>query len=79
MDSNQIFSREFLEIRAKILEIAASMDRLDRADGDCNDARKELIEQGLQILASDKSEKAVAVQMLFSRDYEKEWRKEFEM
>ncbi len=25
--------REFLTIRAKILEIAASLDRLDRADG----------------------------------------------
>lgn len=79
MNSNQIFSREFLEIRAKILEIAASLDRMDRADGDCDDVRKELIDHGLQILSSDQSDKAVAVQMLFSRDYEKGWRKEFEL
>lgn len=79
MNSNQIFSREYLEIRAKILEIAASLDRLERADGECDDSRKQLIDQGLEILTSDKSEKAVAVQMLFSREYEEGWRQQYEM
>ena len=30
MNSEQILDREFLEIRAKILEVAAALDRLDR-------------------------------------------------
>lgn len=79
MNSNQIFSREYLEIRAKILEIAASLDRLERADGECDDSRKQLIDEGLELLSSDKSDKAVAVQMLFSRDYEDSWRQKYEM
>ena len=32
-DARQVFDRDFLEIRAKILELAASLDRLDRAPG----------------------------------------------
>lgn len=77
MDSNQIFSREFLEIRAKILEIAASLDRLERAEGCCDDPRLQLIQDGLGILNGEQTDKAVAVQLLFSREYEDGWKQEF--
>ena len=30
MNSKQILDREFLEIRAKILEVAAALDRIER-------------------------------------------------
>lgn len=79
MNSNQIFSREFLEIRAKILEIAASLDRLNRAEGECDDPRREWIEKGLEILCNDQDEKAVAVQLLFSREYQDSWRQEYDV
>ncbi len=79
MNSNQIFSREFLEIRAKILQIAASLDRMDRAEGECDDPRKELLGKGLELLTNDKRDKAVAVQLLFSRDYQEGWRKDYEV
>ncbi len=32
MPAAEVLDREFLEIRAKILEIAASLDRLDRGE-----------------------------------------------
>jgi hypothetical protein len=31
LDATEVLNREFLEIRAKLLEIAAALDRLDRA------------------------------------------------
>ena len=33
LDAQQVLDREFLEIRGKILEIASSLDRLQRAAG----------------------------------------------
>lgn len=77
MNSNQIFSREFLEIRAKILEIAASLDRIERAEGECDDPRMKKIQEGLEILTGPDPDRAVAVQLLFSREYEESWRSEY--
>ena len=33
LDKPEVLNREFLEIRARLLQVAASLDRLDRADG----------------------------------------------
>jgi hypothetical protein len=33
LDAPEVLNREFLEVRAKILEIAAVLDRIDRAEG----------------------------------------------
>lgn len=77
MNSNQVMEREFLQIRAKILEIAASLDRIDRAEGNCDDSQMDLVQKGIAILAGDSGEKAVEVQMLFSRQYDDQWRSQF--
>lgn len=70
--------REFLTIRAKILEIAASLDRLDRADGELvNDPRLEQIRSGVQQLLSEDDGRAEAVQQVFSLPYDAEWRERF--
>ena len=37
LSAAEVLGREFLEIRAKILEIAAAFDRLERAVGDVSD------------------------------------------
>jgi hypothetical protein len=79
MNSNQIFNREFLEIRAKILQIAASLDRMDRAEGAVDDPRQDLIQKGLDILAGDHTDRAVAVQLLFSNEYDESWRNQYEV
>lgn len=72
--------REFLIIRAKILEIAASLDRLDRADGDVqDDPRLGQIRSGIQTLLSDDEGRAEAVQQAFSLTYGEDWRERFGM
>ena len=74
----EIIDREFLEIRAKILELAASFDRLDRADGSVDgDPRMSLLAEALQVISGDQRERAEQVQLLFSRQYEDDWREQF--
>ena len=78
MRAPDVLDREFLEIRAKLLELAASFDRLDRGEGDVRgDRRMALIRQGLDILGRDESGRAEAIQLLFSREYEEDWRRRF--
>lgn len=74
----QILNREFLEIRAKILEVAAAFDRLDRAAGGVEgDPRISRIQEALAMLASDRGDRAEQVQLIFSRSYDRDWRRQF--
>ncbi|MEL7498239.1 MAG: hypothetical protein AAFN77_11555 [Planctomycetota bacterium] len=80
MDSKEILEREYLVVRAKILEIAAALDRIERAAGDVADSQKaQLISKGIEILASQDSAatRAENVQLLFSRQYDSKWLGEF--
>lgn len=78
MPAPAVLDREFLEIRAKILEIAASLDRLDRGDGDVqSDARLQLLRQGIDILQEAEGGRAERVQSLFSLAYDPQWRDAF--
>ena len=78
MTAPQILDREFLEIRAKILELAASFDRMDRGDGVVeNDLRMETIRQGVEILQSDAPNRAEQLQLLFSLEYKSDWRTQY--
>lgn len=80
MNSKQILDREFLELRAKVLQIAASLDRIDRADGTVDaDEKIELIRKGISILSSDEANRAEQIQMLFSREFDNSWRDQFEI
>jgi hypothetical protein len=50
MTAPQILNREFLEVRAKILELAASLDRLDRSEGSATgDPRFRRVREGIEI------------------------------
>lgn len=78
MPSADVLDREFLEIRAKILELAASFDRLDRGDGSVRqDSRMKLIEAGLQALQQPGPDRAENIQMIFSREYDEKWRRDY--
>jgi len=78
MDAPQVLDREFLELRARILELAAAFDRLDRSDGDvAADPRLQRLIDGLAILTQDRSDRAEQVQLLFSRAYESDWQAAF--
>ena len=81
LNSQEVLDREYLEIRGKILELSASLDLLERAEGCVNeDNRMSLIRQGLQILLQDANEsKASQIQMLFSRVFEDNWREKFNL
>jgi hypothetical protein len=77
MPAPKVLDREFLEIRAKILQLAASFDRLDRGEGSVErDPRMKLIGQALDILKGDapESDRAEQVQILFSRQFDEHWR-----
>jgi hypothetical protein len=71
MNSPEILDREFFEIRAKILEIAAAFDRLDRSIG-------EISHDALNVLQQlDHEDRAEQVQLIFSREYNDQWQEEF--
>ena len=75
MPANAVLDREFLEMRAKILELASSLDRIERGEGTASsDPRTELIQQGIRILRETQEGRAERVQLLFSRPYEANWR-----
>ena len=80
MNSNEIMDREFLVIRAKLLEVGAALDRLERAEGDVsNDNRLQLIRDAIELVASDNSHRAERIQLLFSREYDESWQEQFEL
>ena len=78
MTAAQVLDREFLEIRAKILQLAASFDRLDRASGGvADDTRVRQLREAMDIVRGETQERAEQVQMLFSDPYDDNWQKAF--
>ncbi len=78
MPAQAVLDREYLEIRAKILELGASFDRLDRGPGSVeNDPRMKLIREALSVLQEKSSERAEQIQLIFSRQYDDDWQKAF--
>jgi len=76
----EVLNRDFLETRAKILELAASLDRLDRAQAaEGTDPRKTQLRKGLEALLSEEPGRAENVQRIFSLEYDPEWRTRFEL
>ena len=87
-NAEQVVEQEFLQVRAKILEIAAFYDRFN---ADCENAsspnaaeanisaanaeRLKLLRAGCDLLLDADGDKAARVQLLFSRHYDEQWRK----
>jgi hypothetical protein len=70
----EVLNREFLEVRCKILDLAAALDRLDRAEGDLSgNARLALIREALELLLKVREDRAEQVQLVFSRPYDNQW------
>lgn len=72
-----VLDREFLTIRSRLLELAAALDRVDRAGDTSSDPRRDNIHRSLELLARGGSGRAEQVQMLFSLPYKEDWRKEY--
>lgn len=78
LTASQTLEREYLAMRAKVLELAASLDRIQRSEGDGqSDPRWKKIEQGIRLLLTPEEGRAEQVQLHFSREYSATWRAEF--
>jgi hypothetical protein len=85
--AQQIIQEEFLIARSKILELAAVLDRIDRAAREQSDqslsslqstsSQLGLLLKGISILQDPDPHRAQRVQELMSRPYEPEWRKQW--
>ena len=76
LDAAETLDREFLAIRAKLIDVAAALDRIDRAKGSvAGDPRLDKIRQSLGLLSSATSDRTEAVQTIFSLAYQADWRK----
>jgi hypothetical protein len=72
----KVLDREFLGVRSRLIDVAASLDRIQRASGfTSGDPRSEKIRQAIQLLLGDAANKAEQLQMLFSLPYEENWQK----
>ena len=70
-DAEQVLDAYFLETRAKLLEIAATLDRVDRAadvEAVKGDARIGFIWEALKILQSNAPDRAERIQRLYSKE-----------
>ena len=64
----EVLDAYFLETRAKLLEIAANLDRVDRAGGAASDPRITFILKSLTILQSATPHRAEQIQRLYSKE-----------
>ena len=72
--AQQIVADDFMIARARIVELAATLDRIERASGSVEDSKNmQLLIQGMQILCDDEVEKAKRIQLLMSRHYDPNW------
>ncbi|QDV62886.1 hypothetical protein [Crateriforma conspicua] len=81
-DAKTILNESYLEVRSKMLEIAAALDRMQSAPGGdgLGDSDKRIqLDQAIEILASDDPDRAARLQFLFSRPYDAQWREKMEL
>ena len=79
-----VLQREYLEVRAKLLELAAFFDRLDRAGGVApTDPQLTQLRRGLALIAQEtgtkRENRAEQLLLHFSRPYEADWRDRFSL
>ncbi|MGL4464745.1 MAG: hypothetical protein ACRDD1_16085 [Planctomycetia bacterium] len=81
LTSQEVLDRYFLEVRSKLLDVAAVLDRIDRArpaDSTAADPRLHTVRAALAMLADPGSTtRAEAVQTMFSRPYDADWMDDF--
>ena len=75
-----VLDHEFLPFRAKLLELAATLDRITRADGSvADDVRIKRMGQALEVLQIAKTDRAEQIQLIFSRTYDDDWQEKFQL
>lgn len=72
--ASQVLDRHFLDMRAELIDLAATLDRIGRAEGSAaHDLRMTQIRQALEILGRESNDRAEQLQLLFSLPYEENW------
>lgn len=68
LSPRQIVDEYFIENRNRLVEVAAFLDRLDRADPSVksDDFRVRALTEAIGVLAGDSTERVRSIQMLFS-------------
>jgi hypothetical protein len=77
-DAMEILDHDFLETRCKILEIAAILDRIDRAParhGEHPDMRLSQLRRGVEALLEPGPGRTETIQHIFSLEYDHDWRR----
>ena len=72
----EMLDHHFLEIRHRLLDIAAGLDRIDRADDAAktrSDPRYLQLDQAIRVLLDGKPDRAERIQMVFSLPYDEKW------
>ena len=79
----EVLNREFLEIRAKVLDLAAALDRLGRAAGSADDdPRLVRVREALTLVLEQRGsagDRAEQVQLVFSRPYDQAWQSSYDL
>jgi len=74
----EVLDREFLTIRCRLLDLAAAIDRVGRAEGEISgDPRWRQIQQVIELLASPDGNRAERAQLTFSLAYSENWRRDY--
>ncbi len=74
MTPSAVIEREFLDIRSKVLQIGASLDRIERAGGSLTDSPKtKLLLETIEILLDGQPNRAERIQLACSRPYDSNW------
>jgi hypothetical protein len=80
LDAPEVLNREFPDIRARLLQLAAALDRMDRAAGSPEaDPRRQKVREALAILLEAGPDRAERMQLLFSLPYEPGWKEQFKV
>ncbi len=76
MNKTSVLDREFLEIRSLIVQLAAGLDRIQRCPlSPQSDRRRDLIDSALRLIQNSEGNRVEQVQLLFSRDFDPNWKK----
>jgi hypothetical protein len=78
LTAEQALERHFLDIRCRLLDLAAALDRINRGENSGkvdDDPRVERIHQALEVLSDRSGGRAERIQQIFSLDYDPAWKR----
>jgi len=73
MPAADALDRYFLELRCRLLDVAAILDRIDRGGSLPGEPRLQKVYEALAVLSGPGPDRAEAIQHIFSRSYEEKW------